>query len=362
MIILGIESSCDDTSVALLEANSDGFRVLAEKTRSQIDIHKQYGGVVPEIAGRYHAEAIVPLIEEVLNAQPKPDIIAVTSGPGLITGLIVGVEAAKTLSYLTDIPLIGVNHISGHIHSVEIKNEKSKMKNEIQFPALALVVSGGHTELIVMKDHNTFEKIGRTRDDAAGECFDKVAKLVGLEYPGGPKISKLAADGNTNAITFPRPMLDSDNYDFSFAGLKTSALYWLRDNRIDESGIRNQESATAVGGIPKISLNDFCASFEQAIIDVLVTKTLRAAKEYHPKSILLVGGVAANKKLRETLQHEVNQHIPDSQFLIPDSAYCMDNGAMIAVAGYYRAITKEFSSWKELQADPNWELGDAVES
>lgn len=239
MYILGIESSCDDTSVALVSGTPDGFTIVAEKTKSQIDIHKLYGGVVPEIAGRYHAEAIVPLIEEVLAGQPRPDTIAVTSGPGLITGLLIGVEAAKSLSYLTGIPLVSANHIAGHIHSVELggalptnphNSGQYVASGQIQFPALALVVSGGHTELIMMKSQGEYHKIGRTRDDAAGECFDKAAKLLGLEYPGGPKISKLALSGRTDAIDFPRPMIDSGDYDFSFAGLKTSALYWLHDN------------------------------------------------------------------------------------------------------------------------------------
>lgn len=335
MLILGIESSCDDTSLALLDISKQGHTILFEKTASQIDVHKKYGGVVPEIAGRMHAEKIVPLIDAALERQPKPDAIAVTAGPGLITGLLVGVEAARALSYALDIPLIRTNHIEGHLYSVELQEKK-----QIQFPALCLIVSGGHTELILMKDHGKYKLLGATRDDAAGECFDKVAKLLGLPYPGGPQISKLAETGNTKAINFPRPMMKEENYLFSFAGLKTSALYWLRDNKLDN----------------KITTNDFCASFEQAIVDVLITKTIKAATKYKPKSIILAGGVSANKKLRQTLDEAVQNNFSDTQFMIPQLKYAMDNGAMIAMAGYYHALKKDFTSWKKIQADPNWEL------
>jgi N6-L-threonylcarbamoyladenine synthase len=339
MRILGIETSCDDTSVALLEQTKDHFAILAEKTASQIDVHKKYGGVVPEIAAREHAEAVIPVIEAVFqeskktgNQEIKPDCIAVTAGPGLITSLLVGTEAAKALSYLWDVPLVAVNHIEGHIHSAEIDHE------EIQFPALCLVVSGGHTELIFMRAHGEYERIGATLDDAAGECFDKVAKLLGYEYPGGPKISKMAVDGDPDAIRFPRPMIREDHCHFSFAGLKTSALYWVRDHAV-------------------FPANDFCASVEQAIVDVLVAKTLRAAAMYHPASVLLVGGVAANTKLRTTLDEQIKTYFPASVFRIPHLRYCMDNGAMIAAAGFYHAQKKEYTPWKHLTADPNWVLG-----
>lgn len=358
MHILGIESSCDDTSVALVSGTPDGFAILSEKTKSQIDIHKRYGGVVPEIAGRYHAEAILPLIEEVLDGQPRPDAIAVTSGPGLITGLLIGVEAAKSLSYLTGIPLVRTNHIAGHIHSVELANAMPSNPHNagphvtagpIRFPALALVVSGGHTEIMYMKEQGHYQKIGRTRDDAAGECFDKAAKLLGLEYPGGPKISKLAISGRTDAIAFPRPMIDTDNYDFSFAGLKTSVLYWLRDNATLDT---NSYQLTAT------SLSDFSASFEQAIVDVLVTKTVRAIREYQPQSVLLVGGVSANKKLRDDLGAAVQKESSDIIYRLSPLSHAMDNGAMIAAAGYYEALHHRFTPWSELLADPNWELGE----
>ena len=348
MLILGIESSCDDTSVALVEAKKDRFIVLSEKTASQIAVHKKYGGVVPEIAGRQHAEKILPIIEKVLEKQKKPDVIAVTAGPGLITGLLVGVEAAKTLSYLWNVPLVRVNHISGHAHSVEIRSArwrtKSEIRNKIEFPALCLIVSGGHTELLLMKTHTEFELIGKTRDDAAGETFDKVGKLLGFAYPGGAKISKTAEGGNTKAIKFPRPMI-REGYEFSFAGLKTAALYWLRDNT---------KQKTIGYELLAMNLSDFCASFEQAIVDVLVTKTIRAAKQYKPKSIILAGGVSANQKLREQLKNKLNTI--GGSLLAPNLKYAMDNAAMIAVAGYYQAIKKDFTLWDKIEADPNWKV------
>jgi N6-L-threonylcarbamoyladenine synthase len=416
MLILGIESSCDDTSVALVKADKNNFEILAEKTASQIDVHKKYGGVVPEIAGRKHAEKILPLIEEVMAARnkkqetrnktiPKPDVIAVTAGPGLITGLIVGVEAARALSYLWGVPVVAVNHIEGHIYSVEISNFKFQISNKIQipnskfqvpkticYPALALIASGGHTELIYIKNQGNYKIVGATRDDAAGECFDKVAKLLGFDYPGGPKISEHAVNGNPKAINFPRPMIRDDNFDFSFAGLKTSALYWLRDNRLNtvipteselergqveesllykKSDVLNRDpSTTPAKGFARddIRMADFCASFEQAIVDVLVGKTISAAKKLQPQSIILAGGVSANKKLKETLQQQIIIQFPISpdgqsgsrslrdNFQFPISSYSMDNAAMIAIAGYYHAIKKDFTPWKKLAADPNWKL------
>ncbi|MBT3539108.1 tRNA (adenosine(37)-N6)-threonylcarbamoyltransferase complex transferase subunit TsaD [Candidatus Parcubacteria bacterium] len=338
MKILGIESSCDDTSVALVERTDEKIEILAEKTASQIEIHKKYGGVVPEIAGRKHAEQITPVVEEIMKNFEKPDVIAVTSGPGLITGLIVGVETAKTLSYLWDVPIVGVNHIKGHIHSVKIQKDKSeKPISNFELPILSLVASGGHTELILSKKLGHYERVGGTRDDAAGECFDKVAKLLGFDYPGGPKISKFAEKGDPKAITFPRPMIHSKDFDMSFSGLKTAALYHLRDN-------------------PDTDKNDFCASFEQAIVDLLVHKTIKAAKKYNPKTIVLAGGVSANKKLRETLKKVIQKEIPSSEFKIPELKYSMDNAAMIAVTAYNHAKNKNFTPWNKLQADPNWKI------
>ena len=352
MKILAIESSCDDTSVALVECSAKGFFVIEEKTASQIDLHKKFGGVIPEIAGRLHAEKIIPLIEEILK-KDKPDAIAVASGPGLITGLIVGVEAAKNISYFLKKPLISVNHLEGHIHSVEIglqstdyrlqKNKRTKSEvrspKSIHYPALALVVSGGHTELILMKKPGIYKLVGATLDDAAGECFDKVAKMLKLTYPGGPKISLLGQHGDAKAVALPRPMINQNNFNFSFAGLKTAALYHLQ-----KYPVKNKKD-----------LENFCSSFEQSIVDVLVEKTARAIKKFHPKTLILAGGVSANKHLRRTLEKKAKEL--KTPLLVPNIKYCMDNAAMLAVAGYYKAKNKKFIAWKKIQADPTWEIG-----
>lgn len=343
MRILGIESSCDDTSVALIEMDEKNLTVLAEKTASQIEIHAKYGGVIPEVAGRKHAEYIIPVIEEVLKGQEKPDAIAVTFGPGLITGLLVGVEAAKTLSYIWNIPLIPVNHIEGHFYSPEISKTESARK-KIVYPALALIVSGGHTELALSKSEGQYEKIGGTRDDAVGECFDKVAKLLGIRYPGGPKISKLAESGDGAKIKFPRPMQTSDDLDMSFSGLKTSVLYWLKDHPIT---IDNRTSKNEEG---KFTIEDVCASVETAITDVLISKTTTAINTHKPKTLILAGGVSANKKLRGELEM-LSQKLNIS-FRVPELAYTTDNAAMIAVAGFHRYHAKKIIGWKDIAADP----------
>ncbi|MBT4546971.1 MAG: tRNA (adenosine(37)-N6)-threonylcarbamoyltransferase complex transferase subunit TsaD [Candidatus Magasanikbacteria bacterium] len=356
MIILGIESSCDDTSVALIDITEEKIEILAEKTASQIEIHKKYGGVVPEIAGRLHAEKILPVIEEVMKNQDNPDIIAVTSGPGLITGLLVGVETAKTLSHLWNVPIVSINHIEGHIYSVKIQKDEKVGKTE--YPILSLVASGGHSELILSTEESKYERVGGTRDDAAGECFDKVAKLLGFDYPGGPKISKYAEKGNPEAIEFPRPMINSKDFDFSFSGLKTSALYWLQDNA------KKNKDANTYNLKPK-TLKDFCASFEQAIVDLLVHKTIKAVKQYKPKTVILGGGVSANKKLRDTLEEAIKKQFSTSPrrgmpcgytFLVPQPSYSMDNATMIAVTAYHHAKNKNLTDWKDLKADPNWKI------
>jgi len=397
MYILAIESSCDDTSVALVEITDEKIKILAEKTASQIEIHKKYGGVVPEIAGRMHAEKILPVIEEVMKNQDKPDVIAVTSGPGLITGLLVGVEAAKSLSLLWDVPLIGVNHIEGHIYSTLIPNEarprwaeeesfeENKKQNTIDkcdptdsnserslvvpitsgltrdkltYPILALVASGGHSEIILSTKEGHYEKIGGTRDDAAGECFDKVAKLLGFDYPGGPKISKFAEEGNPTAIQFPRPMHDSNDFDFSFSGLKTAALYWLRDNKLSAMNVSAMSLPSGISGVQKqeTTIHDFCASFEQAIVDLLVGKTLKAVEKFQPKTVILAGGVSANKKLRKTLGDSIEKYDKSITYHLSPITYAMDNATMIAVAAYHHAKKKEFVNWKDLKADPNWHI------
>ena len=314
--------------------------------------------MVPEIAERCHAEN-GPLIQEVHESAriTKPDVIAVTSGPGLITGLMVGVERRTSLSL--EYTHRFNQYLEGHI-LCEITNSKLQIPNiqisNIKYPALALIASGGHTELILMQQQGQYERVGATKDDAAGECFDKVAKLLGFDYPGGPKISQFAETGNPNAIKFPRPMLarrspkgevgiKEDNLDFSFAGLKTSALYWLRDHgpvviptETREAGRVEGSLSEARKGIPRlpsvarndIGVNDFCASFEQAIIDVLVGKTLKAVEKYQPKTVILGGGVAANKKLRDSLKTSLEKHLSPS--LISYLNLYADNAAMIAIA------------------------------
>ncbi len=352
MKILGIETSCDDTAVALLECNAEGFEVIKNTTSSQTEIHKKYGGIVPEIAGRAHADFIIPVLQETLGDnfdKNKPDIIAVTSGPGLVTSLVVGVEVAKGLAMGWDVPVIGVNHIEGHIYSVLLENDLSKSGTKIEFPCVALVVSGGHTELILMRDHGVYELIGKTRDDAAGECFDKVGKLLGFEYPGGPEISKQAAKGDLGKIKLPLPMINSKNFDFSFSGLKTAARYWLEENTFDKD----------------ITKNDFCASFEKTIVDVLISKTMRAAKSHNAKSIVLCGGVSANQLLRDTLLQSAQKELNTISVHIPALKYTTDNAAMIALAGYFSGVDKTSGIFapakiptnkKTLQADPSWEL------
>lgn len=342
MKILAIETSCDDTAAAVLDCRGNRVHVLAQVTASQIPIHRRYGGVVPEVAARAHAETIVPVIAEVfaqmgkdpVRAMKKPpiDAIAVTCGPGLVTSLWVGVTAAKLLSHEWKLPLYGVNHMVGHIFSSLVESELP------EFPALALIVSGGHTELVWMKNQTSWKKIGATRDDAAGEAFDKFAKLMGLPYPGGPEISKRALKGKSDAINFPRPMIQDQNFDFSFAGLKTSGRMW----------IESQEKLT-----PK-KIADACASYQQAIVEVLVTKTVRSAAQLKPKTILLGGGVAANDALRDGLaaafakQAEVN-------LLLPKKSYTTDNAAMIGAAAYF-AGKKFKTTWRQLVADPSYEI------
>ncbi len=344
MKILGIETSCDDTSVALVDCNDQGFFVLSEKTASQVEVHKKYGGVVPEVAGREHAENIFPVIEQVTQGHDKPDAIAVTAGPGLITGLLVGIEAAKILSYLWSVPLLDINHIEGHIHSVLIQRDEQQNK-KIQFPAVCLTVSGGHTMIILVKNFGHYVTLGQSKDDAAGEALDKVGKLIGLEYPGGPKISRLAEKGNPEAMDFPRPMIGENNFDFSFSGLKTAALYWLKDNA------RKQNDHYM---LPEKTKADFCASFEAALVEVLVFKTMKAAQKHEPRGLILAGGVSANRLLRRVMQKTADSI--NCPLLMAESGYSMDNAAMIAAAGYTHAKNSRYISWKNIKADPDWRL------
>lgn len=346
MNILGIESSCDETAAALLEVRGATMHLHSNIFSSQIDIHKQYGGVVPEVSARNHVLSIMPVIHKALGRM-KPDAIAVTVGPGLVTSLGVGVQTARTLSMLWNIPLVAVNHIEGHLYANWL-GKKSRFTihdSRIRFPALVLIVSGGHTELILMKDHGKYKKIGCTLDDAAGEAFDKVARILGLGYPGGPEISRMAEKGNPRRFDFPRALLnDRDRwFDFSFSGLKTSALYCVRDLTVAKKYSRRL-------------LPDLCASFQQAAVDVLVAKTIRAAKEYKVKSVLLGGGVVANTLLRTQMKDVLSFELPNVSFHVPALTYCTDNAAMIAMAGSLHAKKEEYTPWRKLDVRGGWEL------
>ncbi|MCK4553719.1 tRNA (adenosine(37)-N6)-threonylcarbamoyltransferase complex transferase subunit TsaD [Candidatus Parcubacteria bacterium] len=360
MLILGIETSCDETAAAVVEGGEAGTQnfvfVRSNIVSSQINIHKKYGGVVPEVAAREHILQILPVVNEALEKAgikreqaPKTiNAIAVTVGPGLITSLLVGVETAKVLSYVWEIPVVAVNHIEGHIYANFINK-----KRNIEFPALVLTVSGGHTMLVLMKGHGKYKTIGETRDDAAGEAFDKAAKLLGLGYPGGPTISAYAEKfnpvmlcGTKFKIQLPRPMINSKNYDFSFSGLKTALLYKIKKDK-------NY----------KKKIPEYCYEFQQAVIDVLIYKTVRAVKEHKVKTIMLTGGVAANKELRAQFEEAVNnklEKVPSNstgrQFIMPDLVYTTDNAAMVAVAGYYKAKRKDYIPWQKLRVDCNLEL------
>ena len=356
MIILGIETSCDDTCCALLEIKRGKFRLIKSIVASQANLHKKYGGVVPEVAARAHVEAMIPVIKEVTGQhRSKIDAIAVASGPGLITSLHVGVETAKALSYAWNVPLVKVNHVEGHIYSPLISRRGLA---DLKFPAIALVVSGGHTELILMRGPGQYSLLGRTRDDAAGECFDKSAKMLGFPYPSGPQIGKRAKHGNPEAYDIPRPMIDRDDFEFSFSGMK-NAIRLLVENM--SPPLPNGASLISPlvlrgglrGGYADSRIPDICASIEQAIIDVLVHKSLKATDKYHPKTFILSGGVSANKKLRKTLKHALPKK---TKFLVPDLSYCMDNAAMISVAAYHQAKNKKFTPYYKLTANANWEL------
>jgi len=304
--ILGIESTCDETSAALLRG---GRELVSNVIYSQIEEHKKYHGVVPELASRAHAAKIATVVAEALGNAPV-DYVAFASGPGLPGGLMVGRVAAETLARFKQVPLIGVNHLEGHLFACDF--EDGRVKERLQFPLIALIVSGGHTELWYVKNYGDYRVLGRTRDDAAGEAFDKVAKLLGLAYPGGPQVSKQALSGRRDAIAFPRPLLPG-TWEFSFSGIKTAVSYYLRDHQ-------------------HVSVPDVCASFEQAMVDTLVTKTLLAAKKYRVKHIAVGGGVAANALLREQLQARSQSQGIEVHFV--DRKLSSDNAAMIALAAY----------------------------
>jgi N6-L-threonylcarbamoyladenine synthase len=335
VLLLAIESSCDETAAAVVR---NGRCVLSNVISSQIALHTLYGGVVPEIASRKHIEKINQVIEEALQeagvALEDMDAIAVTYGPGLVGALLVGVSAAKAISFSTGIPLVGVHHIEGHISANYIENP------DLEPPYICLVVSGGHSHLVVVKDYGEYEIIGRTRDDAAGEAFDKVARAIGLGYPGGPKIDKLSKEGNPDAINFPRARVVDSEYDFSFSGLKSAVLNYL--------------NGCQMKGEP-ICEADVAASFQKAVIDVLVEHSLHAVKKYGYKKFAIAGGVASNSSLRGAFEKECAKR--KIEFYHPSPVYCTDNAAMIGVAGYYE-YCKGVRSGLDLNAVPNLRLGE----
>jgi N6-L-threonylcarbamoyladenine synthase len=333
--ILAIESSCDETAAAVVV---NGREVLSNIIYSQIDIHTLYGGVVPEIASRKHIEKINQVIKSALNEAGTTlddiDAIAVTYGPGLVGALLVGVGAAKAISYAKNIPLVGVHHIEGHISANYIENK------DLEPPFMCLVVSGGHTHLVKVVDYGKYEILGMTRDDAAGEAFDKVARAIGLGYPGGPKIDKVSKEGNPNAIEFPRAKISDSEYDFSFSGLKSAVL-----NYINQAQMKNEEINTA----------DVAASFQKAVTDVLTEHTIHAAKTFGMKKIALAGGVASNSALRASMDEACRKH--GYELYYPSPVLCTDNAAMIGAAGYYEYINGTRHGL-DLNAIPNLKLGE----
>ena len=333
--ILAIESSCDETAAAVVE---NGRTVLSNVISSQIDLHTLYGGVVPEIASRKHIEKINQVITEALTRAGMKledmDAIAVTYGPGLVGALLVGVAEAKAIAYAAKLPLIGVHHIEGHVSANFIEHP------ELEPPFLCEIISGGHTHLVIVKDYGSFEILGRTRDDAAGEAFDKVARAIGLGYPGGPKIDRVSKEGDPKAIRFPRAHVDEAAYDFSFSGLKSAVL-----NYLNHCKMTGEEYSQA----------DVAASFQQAVIDVLVDNAMRAARDHGMHKVAIAGGVASNSALRKAMQEACEKN--GYQFYHPSPILCTDNAAMIGCAAYYEYLKGTRHGW-DLNAVPNLKLGE----
>lgn len=327
-IILGIETSCDETAAAVVRNGTD---ILSNVVTSQIDIHKQYGGVVPEIASRHHVEQITIVIEEAVQQAgvtwDEIDAIAVTQGPGLVGALLIGVNAAKALAFVKNKPLIGVHHIAGHIYA-------NRLEQAFEFPLLALIVSGGHTELVLMKEHAAYELIGETLDDAAGEAFDKIARVLDLPYPGGPHIDRLSLHGE-DVLDFPRAWLKEDSYDFSFSGLKSAVINYVHN--VKQRG-------------DKLCKEDVAASFQASVVEVLTEKAYKAAREYGVKQVIVAGGVAANNGLRTSIVERFKEtSIPVH---IPPLHLCTDNAAMIAAAGAILYEKEQFADW-DLNGKPS---------
>jgi N6-L-threonylcarbamoyladenine synthase len=335
VLILAIESSCDETAASVVK---NGREVLSNVISSQIALHTMFGGVVPEIASRKHIEKINPVITQALSDASVTlddiDAIGVTYGPGLVGALLVGVAEAKAIAYAAKKPLVGVHHIEGHVSANYIENP------DLEPPFVCLIVSGGHTHLVIVKDYGQFEIIGRTRDDAAGEAFDKVARAVGLGYPGGPKVDKAAREGNPHAFEFPRAKVEGNPYDFSFSGLKSAVL-----NYINHAKMTGEE----------ICVPDLAASFQNAVVEALVSRAVQAAKEYGYDKLAIAGGVASNSALRTAMQAECEKN--GIRFFHPSPIFCTDNAAMIGAAAYYEYIRGTRHGW-DLNAVPNLKLGE----
>jgi N6-L-threonylcarbamoyladenine synthase len=335
--ILGIETSCDETAASVVE---DGRLILSSIVASQVDLHAQFGGIFPEVASRQHIKTIYPVIEQALHQAHMTlsdlDAIAVTRGPGLPGSLVVGMNTAKGLALARGLPIIGINHLEGHLYSAWLYKPDTNPPHDPKFPIIALIVSGGHSELVLMKSHLQYQRLGATLDDAAGEAFDKVARLLGLEYPGGPSIQNASADGNPLAYNFPRAWLE-DSWDFSFSGLKTAVMREVQQ-------INNSKMPLPVA--------DLAASFQAAVVDVLVTKTIKAVKQFSAKNIVVAGGVSANRALRHSIQ--VQAMCP---FHIPPLWLCTDNAAMIAGAAFFR-FTQGQRDQMDMDVLPNWPLSE----
>jgi N6-L-threonylcarbamoyladenine synthase len=349
--ILGIETSCDETAAAVV---TDGKLIGSNVVATQIDLHAKYGGVFPEVASRAHVEAISTVVEQALeDAGVTPDgldAIAVTKGPGLVGSLLVGINFAKGLALAARKPLLGINHLEGHVYSLWL----TQPFREVVFPVLVLIVSGGHTDLILMRGHGQYERLGGTLDDAAGEAFDKVGRLLGLPFPGGPNIERAAQMGNPAAYAFPRAKRDN-SFDFSFSGLKTAVM---REVTVPASAEARSTRKRSAEKNPKlraeISINDVAASFQEALVDILVEKTARAAKAHQVKEIFLAGGVSANQRLRSEMRKQT-----DLSVRYPPLNLCTDNGAMIAAAGYFRFLAGQRDDL-DLDVQPMWPLTGQV--
>lgn len=365
MIILAIETSCDDTCVSILNIKKQKIEILSNIVSSQAEIHKKYGGVYPTMAKREHQKNLLPVLKKAFKKagiknfiKPKIDFIAVTIGPGLEPCLWTGVNFAKALAHLWNIKIIPVNHIEAHILANFVGETRNNAKHytkprEKLFPAVCLVVSGGHTQLILMRDFGKYKILGETRDDAAGECFDKTARILGLGYPGGPAIAAEAAKINPvksfasskrkseilfNRVKLPRPMIYSKDYDFSFSGLKTAVLY----------NFKKQNSKVKKS---KIYIQAMCREIQQSVIDVLIKKTIKSAKDYKVKTIILGGGVTANQELRKQFEEKIKKELSNIQYLKPNIQFCTDNAAMIAITAYFHK--KEAKDWKNIKVNAN---------